>query len=330
MLVLSASDIKQAISMSDAIEAVSTALVASSLGEAITPVRTNLPVANRGSSLFMPSFVASASSLGVKFVSVFPGNKQLAKKTIYGVLVLADAETAEPIALLEASYLTALRTGAASGLATQYLARENARILGVIGTGVQSRGIIQAVQTVRQIDEIRLFNRTKEAAEVLKAELEAEDRLVRPRVVVVDVPNDAVSGVDVLVTATNSMNPVFDASALSLGTHINAVGSYRPDMQELPSEVFRRYPKVVVESLEAALQETGDFIIPCAEGMWSPSQLYAELGDIVRGAVASRETMEETTIFKSVGLAAMDMVVAKMAYERAMRLNIGQRIDIEK
>lgn len=328
MLVLGASDIQHALSMSDAIAAVAQALVASSGGEAVTPIRTNLPVEDRGSSLFMPSYVSTTQSLGVKFVSVFPGNKLLGKKTIHGVVVLADAKTAEPIALLEASYLTALRTGAAAGLATQHLAREDAQTLGVIGTGVQARSIVRAIQTVRSIAKILLYNRTRGAAEAFKAELEAQPQSGQRSVVVVDSANEAVHGADILVTATNSITPVFDAVALQPGTHINAVGSYRPDMQELPSDVFRTRPRVVVESRVAALEETGDLIIPCAQGVWSSSELHAELGDIVRGAAKGRETLTEGTIFKSVGLAAMDMVVAKIAVERARSLRIGQWIEL--
>jgi len=327
MLVLSAEDQKRALTMREAIDAVATALIEVSSGRTNTPIRTSVPVPSvDGTALFMPSLVESAGGLGVKFVSVFPGNKQLGKKTIHGVMVLADVQTAEPLALLEASYLTVLRTGAASGLATQYLASENAKVLGVIGTGAQSRGAISAVCTARDIQEIRLFNRNPEKAVRLAEELEELMDGRFPSVVVVNSPEEAVEGADVLVTATNAAQPVFKPSALSPGIHINAIGSFRPDMQELPTEAFVRSSKVVVESREAALEETGDLLIPIQQGTFSEQGIYAELGEIVQGLKAPRENAEEITIFKSVGLAAMDVVVGKFLYDRALQLGLGQTV----
>lgn len=327
MLVLSASVQKQAMTMTEAIDAVAQALVASSSGQTVTPLRTNLPISDRGSALFMPSFVDALGGLGVKFVSVVPGNKDKGKETIQGVLVLADAETAEPLALLEASYLTALRTGAASGLATKYLAREDARTLAVIGTGVQSRSAIAAVQAVRGIREIRLYNRTSQKAVQLADQLRAIGGSTA-EIIVVDSPAEAVSGADIVVTATNAINPVFSASALEHGVHINAIGSYRPDMQELPSDLFALRPKIVVESYGAALEETGDLLVPIQQGLLLPDRLHAELGEIVQGDKPGRENDSETTVFKSVGLAAMDIVVGKMLYERASELGLGEQVSL--
>lgn len=204
MLVLSAEDQKRILSMPEAIDAVGVALREVSLGRSITPIRTAVPVAGAGgTSLFMPSLVESAGGLGVKFVSVFPENLKLGKKTIYGVMVLADVKTAEPLALLEASYLTVLRTGAASGLATKLLARPDAKILGVIGTGAQSRGIVSAILAVHK--EIRLYNRTPEKAAQFRTELEEELSPGTYGIRVVESSNEAVKGADIVVTATNSI-----------------------------------------------------------------------------------------------------------------------------
>lgn len=329
MLILSASVQRQAMRMTEAIDAVGQALVASSLGQAVTPMRTNIPVSTRGSALFMPSLVESAGGLGVKFVSVFPGNKVIGKKTIHGVMVLADVHTSEPLALLEASCLTALRTGAAAGLATKHLARADAEVLGVIGTGAQSRSIIEAIQAVRSIKEIRLYNRTIEKAQKLAEELRREQPDLPLRVVVDDSPNRVVDASDIVVTATNSLHPIFEGSDLRPGIHFNAIGSYRPDMQELPLELFRLNPKVVVESVEAAMGETGDLIIPVQQGLFSESMIHAELGDIVRGAKPGRQTEHEITVFKSVGMASMDVVVGKMLYDKALSLGLGQHVTLE-
>ncbi len=327
MLVLGSEDQKRVLTMREAIDAVGLALSEMSAGSAKTPVRTSLPVPKaKGTALFMPSLVESVGGLGLKFVSVFPLNKQLGKETIQGVMVLADINTAEPLALLEASYLTALRTGAASGLAVKYLARKDAKVLGVIGTGAQSKYVIAAVREVRSIKEIRLYNRSLEKAEQLASELSRQADEPSIKVIVVHDANDAVVDADIVVTTTNSSAPVFNAAALKQGAHVNAVGSFRPDMQEIPTDIFRKNPKVVVESRKAAFEETGDLLVPMRQGLFSPERLHAELGDIVRGIKAGRENEKEITVFKSVGVAAMDVVVGKILYERAAELGIGQKV----
>lgn len=313
--------------MTEAIEAVSVSLREYSLGNALTPIRTALPVSDHeGTSLFMPSYVKAAHSLGIKFVSVFPNNKQLGKKTINGVMIITDVSTGEPLALLEASYLTVLRTGAASGLATLHMSRENAKVLSVIGTGAQSRGLIEAVQTVRSIEEIRLFNRTFEKARLLANEINEQNRNIN--VTIFEHANEAVEGADIIVTATNSSEPVFSADAVEAGTHINAVGSFRPSMQELPTGLIEKAEKIVVESKGAALEETGDLQVPIQKGVFSQEQIYAELGEIVLGKRAGRESAKEVTIFKSVGLAAMDVVIAKTIYDRAVAKGFGQKVTL--
>jgi ornithine cyclodeaminase len=327
MLIISEEDIKKAVTMADVMRAVETALIEYSSGRTVTPVRTAITTAQaEGTALFMPSLVESTGSLGVKFVSVFPKNKH---KTIYGVMILADVNTGEPLALLESSYLTVLRTGAASGLATKYLARKDANLLTVIGTGRQSRGLIEAILQVRpMIGEIRLVNRTMEKAIQLARELKEQFSTSCPEIVVADDANEAVRNADIIVTATTSDVPVFSAENVGAGVHINGVGSFKPSMQELPTHILLRAAKVAVESREAALEECGDLIIPIEQGLYKGEDLYGELGDILAGAKAGRETSDEITIFKSVGLAAMDVVVAKMIYEKMMEYGHGQKVQI--
>jgi len=264
--------------------------------------------------------------LGVKIVSVFPENQRQGKATIHGVLILCDAATGEPLALLDAASLTILRTGAAAGLATRCLARADAAVLGVIGTGAQAKGVIEAILAVRPIREIRLYNRTAAKAEQLAGQLCKQWTDVR--VVVVERADQAAAHADVVVTATNSAAPVLSADAVSAGTHMNAIGSFRPTMQELPTELVARADKVVVESREAALAETGDLLVPIRQGLFSVSQIHAELGEIVSGNKGGREREDELTLFKSVGLAAMDVVVATRAYEKARQQGLGQRVSL--
>ncbi|WP_442601530.1 ornithine cyclodeaminase family protein [Paenibacillus sp. KN14-4R] len=329
MLVLTAADQAQLVKMDEVIEAVGMALAEYSSGRAIAPIRTFIPVAEgNGTALFMPSFVAGAKSLGVKFVSVYPNNKQINKKTIYGLMVLSDMMTGEPLAILEASYLTVIRTGAASGLATKLLSRENAKVLGVIGTGAQSRGMIEAVRCVRTIEEIRLYNRNLDKAHTLAEELRNEVGSKGLRINVVSEADQAVQGADIVITATNSSEPVFSAAAITSGLHVNAIGSFRPHMQELPTELIVQAHKVVVESIETALDETGDLLIPIEQCVFTPNEIHAELGEIVSGIKQGREHDEEITVFKSVGLAAMDVVVAKVLYDRAVQAGVGQHVNL--
>lgn len=328
LLIVSAKDQRSILSVHEAIDAVSVSLQEFSAHRALSPIRTFLPVQKgNGTSIFMPSLVEATDSLGLKFVSVFPETGEKGKKTIYGVVILADVMTGEPVAMLEASYLTVLRTGAASGLATRHLARENARSLAVIGTGAQARGAVNAVTAVRSIDQIRLYNRSQQKAESFAAEL-TEQFGTTVEVIVAATADDAVSGADIVITATNSPTPVFSAQAIGAGTHINAIGSFRPTMQELPTDVIARAGKVVVESVEGALDETGDLLLPIEQGVFAPERIYAELGEIAAGEKHGREREDELTVFKSVGLAAMDVVVAKAMVDKAKALGLGVEVTL--
>jgi len=327
MLVLRAIDQQKLLTMSEAIDSVGVALSEFSSHRAITPIRTSIPVAKgNGTALFMPSVVEATNSLGVKFVSVFPDNQLHGKKTIYGLMLLADVMTGEPLAMLEASYLTILRTGAASGLATKLLSREKASVLTIIGTGAQARGVLKAIQAVRPIEQVRLYNRNELKAHDFAEEITEQADFEDLEVLVLKEPDHAVEGADIIVTATSSSTPVFSVGSTTAGVHINAIGSFRPGMQEIPAEVMARADKIVVESWEAALEETGDLINPIEQGLITPEQMYAELGEIVNGSKAGRESDTELTVFKSVGLAAMDVVIAKALYDRAKQLGIGQEV----
>lgn len=326
MLVLTGEDVKRAITMAEAIESVRTALIEFSAHRTDTPIRSHLSVHQAdGTALVMPSMVRNSQALGLKFVSVFPRNQQRGKKTTNGILVLADIDTGEVMALMDATYITVLRTGAVAGLATKYLAKREAKVLGVIGTGEQAFGIVSAIREVRQVDEIRLFNRTPEKA-YLFAEEVRKAKPTCPAIRVVETSRQAVQGADIVITATNSLVPVMEADVVSPGCHINAVGSFRPDMQELPTELFQRGPRVYVESVEAALHETGDLIVPAQLGLVTEGQLH-ELGREVHTLDPIRkEENTDITVFKSVGLAAMDMVVAKTVYDRAVALKLGRNV----
>ncbi|MGS0591303.1 ornithine cyclodeaminase family protein [Bacillus pretiosus] len=324
MLVISANEQRNLVNMNEVIEYAALALKEFSAERTITPIRGSLPFANeKNTALIMPSVAEGLEALGLKVVTVVPENKKIGKKTINGIVMLSDFQTGEPLALLEGSYLTMIRTGALSGVATKHLARHNAKTLCIIGTGEQAKGIAEAVFAVRDIDKVILYNRTEEKAYAFAQYI--QERFNKPAYVHTNA-NEAINEADIIVTTTNASTPVF-LKKLQKGVHINAVGSFRPNMQELPSHAITSANKVVVESKEAALEETGDLLVPIKEGLFEASNIYAELGQIISGERAGRENDEEITVFKSVGLAVVDIIVAKYLYENAVECGVGNRIE---
>lgn len=325
MLVISANEQRNLVNMNEVIECAALALKEFSAERTITPIRGSLPFVNeKNTALIMPSVAEGLEALGLKVVTVVPENKKIGKKTINGIVMLSDFQTGEPLALLEGSYLTMIRTGALSGVATKYLARHNAKNLCIIGTGEQAKGIAEAVFAVRDIEKVILYNRTEEKAYAFAQYI--QEKFNKPAYVYTN-PNEAISEADIIVTTTNASTPVF-SEKLQKGVHINAVGSFRPSMQELPSHAIANANKVVVESKEAALEETGDLQVPIKEGLFEASDIHAELGQIISGEKAGRENDEEITVFKSVGLAVVDIIVAKYLYEKAMENGMGTMIQL--
>ncbi|PES18806.1 ornithine cyclodeaminase [Bacillus anthracis] len=324
MLVISANEQRNLVNMNEVIAYAALALKEFSAERTITPIRTSLPFAKeQNTALIMPSVAEGLETLGVKIVTVVPQNKKIGKKTINGIVMLSDFQTGEPLALLEGSYLTMIRTGALSGVATKHLARHNAKTLCIIGTGEQAKGIAEAIFAVRDIEKVILYNRTEEKAYAFAQYI--QEKFNTPAYVKTNA-NEAISEADIIVTTTNASTPVF-SEKLQKGVHLNAVGSFRPSMQELPSHAIVGANKVVVESKEAALEETGDLQVPIKEGLFEANDIHAELGQIISGEKAGRENDEEITVFKSVGLAVVDIIVAKYLYERAVEQGIGNKIE---
>lgn len=301
--------------MAEVVEAVEEALQAYSEGQTENPLRHVLPFNEDNKYLVMPALSDKLGIVGLKTVTFAPNNPQQGKNTIVGSVILSDYDTGESLAVLEGAYLTKIRTGAISGVATKYLAQQNAKTLCVIGTGEQAEGLVEAVLAVRNITHIQLFNRTYDKAVTFANKLATQYDIT---VEVFKGVEDAMHNADVIVTATNATSPVFQ-NALTNGVHINAVGSFKPDMQELPSVALQQADKVVVESSDTALEETGDLINPIEEGVFKASDLYGELGNIVAGRLEGRLKDEEITVFKSVGLAIVDIVVANYFYQKLLK-----------
>ena len=328
MLVLNRSELKSVASMADAIELMKVAFRELSAGKAVSPLRTPIEVGgDLGVSLFMPAFVPASAALGMKLVSVFPQNPAMGLPTIHAVVCLVSADTGEPLALIEGGYLTALRTGAVSGAATDLLARPESSTLVVIGSGAQGMTQAAAVCAVRPIDRLIVVGRNQDRLDRFKSLLVEELPAFNGSVETSTSADEAVAQADIICTATTSKTPVFDDRDLKPGVHINAVGAFTPAMQEIPSATIAR-SRVIVDLFSHAYAESGDLINPVNEGLVTPDHYHDELGMLVAGSVDGRTSEGQITFFKSVGNAVQDVVVAKLAFERASTLGIGRDLDL--
>jgi ornithine cyclodeaminase/alanine dehydrogenase-like protein (mu-crystallin family) len=325
---LSASDIRRALPMDEAIRSVETAFIEFSAGRAEMPPRTRIsPDPSRGTTLFMPAYLPSSSALGAKVISIFPANVSRSIPTIHALVLMIDPATGLPLGLLDGSTLTALRTGAASGVATKHLSRADASAAAIFGAGVQGRTQLEAVCAVRSIHRACVFDPSTGRAEEFAREMSARGGAVPRDIRIASTPAEAVRETDIICTATTALKPVFRDADLPSGVHINAVGSYEPHVQEIPVETLGR-AVIVVDSLEASFAETGDFIIPVRAGLFSREMVRGEIGRIASGDLPGRRSDSELTLFKSVGLAVQDMAVAARALDRAARLDLGTTVGI--
>jgi len=327
MLILTAQDVQQALPMDQTIGAMKSAFAALSAGRAQVPLRTQLPVSiHEGVSLIMPAYVLdeAGEALAVKVVSVFPHNIKLNLALIQAAVLVLEAETGRPVCLLEGGTLTAIRTGAASGAATDLLARPDARVAAIFGAGVQARTQLQAVCSCRPIQTAWIYDTNRLRMETFISEMTG----LTPNTVdlrLADSPSQAVQDADVICTATTSIKPVFSDSDLKPGVHINAVGAYTPEMQEIPPETVKR-ALVVIDSRAASLAEAGDLVRAILQGHITAKHIHAELGEIVLGKKGGRSSEDQITFFKSVGVAVQDAAAARLAMENALRLNLGQQV----
>lgn len=318
---LSAEDLRAALPMGDAVEAMKRAFAALSSGEADMPQRVAVQVpAVNGLALFKPAGLAAG--LGAKIVTVFPQNPDRGKPLIAGLVILLDPETGEPAALLDGTFLTAWRTGAASGAATDLLARRDARTAAILGSGVQARTQALAIDAVRELDEIRVYSPTRDHLERFEDEMTPQ---LSSRLRLAASPADAVRDADVVCAATTSSQPVFDGRDLKPGCHVNGVGSYTAEMREVDAETVRR-SRVFVDHRPAARAEAGDLIQAAADGV-TRADAWIELGEVVAGARRGRRDASEITFFKSVGVAVQDIEAGAVALARAREMGLGRMVE---
>lgn len=326
VLLLSRKDIESVLTMEDTIKAVEEAFRQHALGRVSMPLRSVISVEKyKGRVTFMPAYIEKMDAIGVKVVSGYPDNpSKYDLPTILGVVLLNDPKNGDLLAIMDGAFLTAMRTGAASGVATRYLARKDAKKLGIVGTGVQGRTQAAAACQVRAIERVKAYDIVPDRCRLFCKEASKE---LGVQVVPVNSAEEAVKGSDIVATSSTSKTPVFNGEWLDEGTHINAVGSHSPDARELDVTTIKR-AKVIVDSREAALKEAGDLMIPISQGIIAPDHVFAELGEIVTGKKVGRESEDEITLFKSQGLAIQDISTAIMVYEIAARKGVGKTVTL--
>ncbi len=328
MRILSRSDVQHALSMKDAIAIVRDAFAQLSSGQATVPLRVPVPIAKHdGVTLFMPAHLHASDALAVKIVSVHNQNPAKGLPLIHALVVVINAATGKPLATMEGGYLTSLRTGAGSGVATDLLARRDARVAAIFGAGVQGRTQLLAVATVRKLERAYVYDAIPGQASKFVSEMRGQPGVPND-LRAASSPAEAVRDADIICTATTSTQPVFGGNDIKPGAHINAIGAYTPQMQEIDETTLKRASKIVIDHRTSALAEAGDLIIALKNGAIKESDIYAEIGEIAAGKKPGRERADEITFYKSVGNAVQDASVARAIYDAAVRENLGVEVEL--
>lgn len=310
--------------MKECIEAVAGALRALARGDAQLPLRTLTWLPDRSGLLgLMPAYLGEPETMGLKVVSFMPGNHDTEFESHQGAVMIFETRHGSPLAIVDASTITAIRTAAASGVATRALAREEAHDLAILGSGVQARSHLEAMAAVRRLERVRVWSRNADHARSFAAR---ESRRHGLPIEAVATARDAVRGADLICTTTGSREPVLEGAWLAPGAHVNAVGACFPTARELDAAAVQR-SRLVVDRRESALHEAGDFLLARNEGAVGDDHIVAELGEVLLGRVAGRTSPEEVTLFKSLGIAVEDLAAAHLIHARARAEGRGIAVD---
>jgi ornithine cyclodeaminase len=327
VLVLNGEDVARLLPMPECIRVMRDALAALARGEALVPLRTIMRVPGVGGFLgLMPGYISphqgQEGALGVKAVSVFPGNAKRGIDTHQGAVLLFEADTGRLSALMDGAAITAIRTAAVSGVATDLLARRDAGEVAILGAGVQARTHIEAIAAVRPLRQVRIWSRNPEHAAALALELRPRFQFPIEAAASVEA---AVREADIVATVTASPEPILERGWLKQGVHINAVGSSIPTSREIDTATMVA-ARVFVDLRESALAEAGDLLIPMLEGAVKGDHIQSELGDVIIGKDPGRRSPSELTLFKSLGLAVEDVASAAYIVRRARETGTGQTV----
>jgi alanine dehydrogenase len=324
-LLLTRDDVIRVLDMADCMTVVEKAFAEMANGTAVLPLRIGITPPD-GLALYMPAYLKEMGALACKVVTVYKNNpKKFNIPTTIGKVLLQNPENGDVICIMDGGYLTAVRTGAASGVATKYLARAGkGQIAGIFGAGVQAKTQLWAVATARQLSRAYVYDVSPEAVAAFVKEMSAKLKL---EIIPADSPSHILAEADIICTATSSATPLLNGSQVRPGTHINGIGSHSPGARELDTAIIMR-SKLVADSYEACLKEAGDVMIPLQEGAITADHIYAELGEIILGRKSGRKNAAEITLFKSNGLAIQDAATAKLVYDKALKAGIGKEAQI--
>ncbi len=325
VLVIDASEVRRLLPMRACIDLMAGVLRALAEDRALNPLRQAIRLpGGRGILGLMPGALAEPATFGLKCVSVFPGNHGTPYDSHQGFVLLFEPEHGRPLALVEASEITAIRTAAVSGVATRLLAQEDARELALLGSGVQARTHLAAMLAVRGIRRARVWSPTARNREAF-----AERESARHGIAVeaAGSAKEAVAGADVVCTTTSASQPVLHGARLAPGCHVNAVGSSIASARELDTEAVVR-SRLFVDRRESTLNEAGDFLFPRREGAIGDDHIRGEIGELLLGRVAGRRSDDEITLFKSLGLAVEDLAAAHHVYALALEQGRGATVDL--
>jgi ornithine cyclodeaminase len=323
VLVLSRSDVERLLPMPACIALMRETLAARAGGRTIQPSRTAIRTPDgAGAMLTMPAWIASPGALGVKVVSVFPGNCEIGLDSHQGAVLSLDPATGQVLAILEAGAVTAIRTAAVSAVATDLLANPAAADLALLGAGAEARTHLAAVAAVRKLRRVRVWSRSAERAHTFA------ETAVAPSGVKLEImasARDAVEDAAIICTLTASPTPVLEGQWIARGAHVNAVGAHTPETRELDTDAVTA-ARIFVDARESALQEAGDLLIPIKERRLRTADIHAELGEVITGARSGRASSTEITLFKSLGLGIEDVAAARHVVTEALTLGVGQEI----
>jgi len=325
VLILTRKDVISLLEMNECMNAVEQAFAELSNGTAVLPLRTAITPPD-GLSLYMPSYLKESGALACKVVTVYKNNPtKYGIPTTIGKVLLQDPETGDVLSIMDGGYLTAVRTGAASGVATKWLAKksDSAQKVSIFGAGVQAKMQLWAMKEAIEVENAVVYDVNKESALAFCKEMGKKLNIPVSMTESIDEMLD----VDIICTATSASSPLFDGNKLRSGTHINGIGSHTPNARELDTATIIR-SKFIGDSKEACFKEAGDIMIPIQEGAINETHFYAELGEIVSGKKTGRTDMNEITLFKSNGLAIQDAATAKLIYSKALEKGIGITIEI--
>lgn len=326
MLLLSREDIKKVFTMRDAIEANKKAFQLLVDGKCNAPLRTNIQAPKQeGCFLFMPAYVEEMDTASLKIVNVFPHNIEQGLPALPAQVMLIDGKTGVVQALMDGIYVTQLRTGAASGAAFDVLAKKECKIGALIGTGGQGEAQLEAMLEARRLEEVRICGLHYDRTKVFVERMQKEMAHYGAKLIPVMSSEEAIEDADLVITATPAEKPVFDGEKIKKGATVSCIGSYQHHMQEMSPTLLTRASKIYFDSQEAVLSEAGDILIPLEEGIITKEDFTGDLGNVLKGEVTGRTKEDEIIVFKSVGVAAQDLVAAREIYERAVKSGIGMQ-----